>query len=426
MRGLFWEKIINEVWKNGRLVILCLLMLFGIKTTSAQVVDGYDGPLPDPSIEVLADSSNFVTASLLIVTPSNSFYSVFGHAALRMQCPAYHLDYVFTFESDPNVSGFMTFFMGKSKASFVSVPSGVFLDGIEKSNRGLTQYELNLSHRQKQNLWRLLDEDVAKGECWRFSLRNNCVSMLERDLEIAIEGDSIMWNRQMEGAFRNNGDELRHDLRQSPWAEFVFVSFGGAACGDQFDFVARLCPENLPNALREASFVNMATSEQRPVLKSDGQHLLPTKKICEASAFSPTIVFSLLLLICVIVTLLEWLLGWKRPARWFDRVLFVAQTLAGTLLLLVTLGSDVFHMQWNWYLVPLNPLPFLLWVGLHKRKSFGNIYLFYVMILAAFLALTPFVAQLDLPHQLITATLAIRCMSNYLDYRKKIINNKNK
>ena len=131
MRGLFWEKIINEVWKNGRLVILCFLMLFGIKTTSAQVVDGYDGPLPDPSIEVLADSSNFVTASLLIVTPSNSFYSVFGHAALRMQCPAYHLDYVFTFESDPNVSGFMTFFMGKSKASFVSVPSGVFLDGIE-------------------------------------------------------------------------------------------------------------------------------------------------------------------------------------------------------------------------------------------------------------------------------------------------------
>ena len=250
--------------------------------------------------------------------------------------------------------------------------------------------------------------------------------MLERNVEIAATGDSIRWQRPSLEAMRNNGDELRYDLRKAPWAEFVFVTFGGTACGDQFDFVARLCPENLPKALREASFVNMATSEQRPVLKSDGQQLLAAKQIYEASTFTPTMAFSLLLIICVIVTLLEWLLKWKLPARWFDRVLFVAQTLAGTLLLLVTVCSDVFHMQWNWYLVPLNPLPFILWVGLHKRKSFGNIYLCYALILTAFLALTPFVAQLDLPHQLITATLAIRCMSNYLDYKKKTINNKNK
>ena len=421
MRGLFWEKISNKICKIGRLVSLCLLMLLGITSTSAQAVDGYDGPLPDPSIEVLADSSNFVTSSLLIASATNSFFSAFGHAALRMQCPAYHLDYVFTFESDPSVNGFIQFFMGKAKARYVSVPARVFFEEIEKSDRSLTQYELNLTHHQKQNLWRLLDESVAEGERWRFSLRNNCVSMLERNLEMAVEGDSIMWNRQTEMVHRNNGDELRYDLRKAPWAEFVFVTFGGAACGDQFDLVARLCPENLPNALREASFVNMTTSELRPVLKSDGQKLMVAKQTYEASAFTPTMAFSLLLIICVILTLLEWLLKWKLPARWFDRILFVAQTLAGTLLLLVTFCSDVFHMQWNWYLVPLNPLPFLLWVGLHKRKSFGNIYLCYAMILVAFLALTPFVAQLDLPHQLITATLAIRCMSNYLDYR----NNKN-
>ena len=132
MRGLFWEIIINEVWKNGWLVILCLLMLFGIKTTSAQVVDGYDGPLPDPSIEVLADSSNFVTSSLLIASATNSFFSVFGHAALRMQCPAYHLDYVFTFESDPSVNGFIQFFIGKAKARYISVPASVFFEEIEK------------------------------------------------------------------------------------------------------------------------------------------------------------------------------------------------------------------------------------------------------------------------------------------------------
>ena len=419
MRGLFWEKIINEVWKNGWLVILCLLMLFGIKTTLAQAVDGYDGPLPDPSIEVLADSSNFVTASLLIVTPSNSFYSVFGHAALRMQCPSYHLDYVFTFESDPDVSGFVTFFMGKAKARYVSVPSQTFFNYVSSEGRGLTQHELNLTFHQKQNLWRMLDESVAEGSRWRFSLRNNCVSMLEWNVEIAATGDSIRWQRPAAEAMRNNGEELRYDLRQFPWAEFVFVTFGGYACGEQYDYVLRLTPENLPEALRHASFVNIETGAIRSVLQSSPQLILTATTSTSPSPYTPTKAFFLLLMICLIVTILEWIFNWKWIARWLDRILLVGQTLIGILLLVVTLGSDVFHMQWNWYLIPMNPMPFLIWLVWREHKHFARVYLFYTLVLIAFLALTPIVEQLDLPHQLITTTFAIRCLCSYFSYLKE-------
>ena len=167
-----------------RLCISILTLCFCVPV-SAETTDGYDGPLPDSSIVVLPDSSNFVTTSLLIVAPANSLYSVFGHAALRMQCPAYHLDYVFTFESDPEVSDFVRFFMGKARARYVSVPSQTFFDQISKEERGLTQYELNLTHHQKQNLWRVFDESVAEGDQWRFSLRNNCVSMLRKSWRIS-------------------------------------------------------------------------------------------------------------------------------------------------------------------------------------------------------------------------------------------------
>ena len=168
-----------------RLLWISILTLCFCVPVSTETTDGYDGPLPDSSIVVLPDSSNFVTTSLLIVTPANSLYSVFGHAALRMQCPAYHLDYVFTFESDPEVSDFVRFFMGKARARYVSVPSQTFFNQISKEERGLTQYELNLTHHQKQNLWRVFDESVAEGDRWRFSLRNNCVSMLRRSWRIS-------------------------------------------------------------------------------------------------------------------------------------------------------------------------------------------------------------------------------------------------
>ncbi|MBQ4138143.1 MAG: hypothetical protein II592_01175, partial [Muribaculaceae bacterium] len=39
---------------------------------------------------LLPDSSNFVTASLLIASPGEALYSSYGHCALRMECPVHN------------------------------------------------------------------------------------------------------------------------------------------------------------------------------------------------------------------------------------------------------------------------------------------------------------------------------------------------
>ena len=49
--------------------------------------------MPSVFIKAQIDSSNFVKASILLVSPGNSVYSVCGHAALRMECPMHQLDY---------------------------------------------------------------------------------------------------------------------------------------------------------------------------------------------------------------------------------------------------------------------------------------------------------------------------------------------
>ena len=47
----------------------------------------------DEEYKVSPDSSNFVIASLLTITPADAIYSSMGHSAIRMQCPSESLDY---------------------------------------------------------------------------------------------------------------------------------------------------------------------------------------------------------------------------------------------------------------------------------------------------------------------------------------------
>ena len=87
---------------------------------------------PADTFRLAPDSSNFVKASLMIAEPLTAIYSVFGHATLRMECPMHHLDYVFTFESDPDVSAFMTGIAGTATAKFVPVPAEVYIEDARK------------------------------------------------------------------------------------------------------------------------------------------------------------------------------------------------------------------------------------------------------------------------------------------------------
>ena len=94
----------------------------------------------------------------------------------------------------------------------------------------------------------------------------------------------------------------------------------------------------------------------------------------------------------------------------------------------------VYKMERFWYDMTLRPMkmsvlmpkhwqehkpqPLVLWLCFRKRKDFGKVYLLYTIVLVVFLVLTPFISQLDVAHQLITATMAVRCGSNYLSYRQ--------
>ena len=208
---------------------------------------------PNDSIKVLPDSSNFVTASLVIAEPLHALYSVFGHATLRMECPSYGLDYVFTFESDPNIGTFMTGIAGKAKAKYIAVPADTFINDTKKSGRGLKQYKLNLTHHEKQELWRLLDNEMMAGAYRNFNLlTDNCLTSSILNVERCLIGEHLEWGPLRYPQTHSDGHVLRYAAQHSPWAEFLFITFIGSGYDHWSMMESRIMPATVASMLREA------------------------------------------------------------------------------------------------------------------------------------------------------------------------------
>lgn len=409
--------------KSLRKLFLLLLLFFGVLGVNATP----------------QDSTHFVTASLLTMGPGAEVYSVFGHNALRMQCPSKGLDYCFTFEMEDGLSGYLKFFAGKAKATFVAVPTAQFLSTYLQEGRSVKQDEINLTPHEKQELWRALDEDMMLGPYRQFNLlQNNCTSSSMLMIESVMMNEEIDYGQMPAPMYYNNGNGIRYLSRKSPWAQFLFMSFVGTEADVDWSTEQKLSPEMCADVLRHATIVNHLTGTRRPAIIGKQKILHGQTTIHRPSPVTPTILFSALLALIIIITAAELLetrrttsstiptasttppaptgatneVGrWARVGKATDIVLFTAQTLCGIVLLFITLLSGLFGMHFNWLLIPFNPLPFLLWLLFRKKShsTWCKVYLFYTAVLTAFLLITPFITtQLLLPHYLAIATLLVR------------------
>ena len=404
--------------KRVKLRIIMFRLLAVLAMLSAWVNGAHSSP--NDSIKVLPDSSNFVTASLVIAEPLHALYSVFGHATLRMECPSFGLDYVFTFESDPNFGTFMTGIAGKAKAKYIAVPADTFISDTRRAGRGLKQYKLNLTHHEKQELWRLLDEEMMAGAYRNFNLLfTNCLTTSILNVQRCLIGEHFEWGKLEYPQTLNDGELFRHAVRHSPWAEFLFITFGGTAYDRRSIQEFRLTPETIIPMLRKATITNDSTGVSRFVITDPGTTLVESSGQDKATPITPNIVFGGLLLLTLLITLVEWLLHWHQVAKVYDILLFTAQLLVSLLMLYITFFSEMFVTQWNWYLVAFLPLPLLFW-QIRNKKSASYCWLGYSIVLVLFILSTLFIGILDWSHQLITGSFLIRSISNFYKNRNRL------
>lgn len=397
---------------NLALTAAILLAVSAMAHAQQPVQWTHGGPL-------LPDSSNFVTASLLVASPGEAMYSSYGHCALRMECPVHNLDYCFSFEMDFDdcFADYLKFFSGNVDSHIIAIPTADYVANYKKEGRGIKQYELNFHLHEKQELWRALDNDYIDEQFRKYNLiENNCSSILFATILGTPIDRKAEFGKLPEHFNLKNGEIVRHDAHLSPWTQFLDITFLGTESDNYCGIINKISPESFGPVIKSIQLVD-ETGARTPLFKSE-KEILPVKLIVEPTKFSPIFVFAILLVFVFFITILNYTGKCKKLGKWLDVLLMAIATVIGIFLIYTSFVSGLFGIHWNWYLIPFNPLPLIIWLIWRKRKGFYKVYLFYTVVLVLFILATPLSEQLDLPHQLITATLAVRCFYNYYDGKR--------
>lgn len=327
-----------------RNVILALILGCGLAFAS---VGGET--VADARVDRLAPG--FVQASLLVCGPCDTLYGCVGHIAIRLKCPHYQLDEVFSFEGEPVRHQVLRFLAGRLKMALLTSSFADFQKECREQGRGLRQYELALSPAAKVRLWKLLDDRVAEGANRPYDyVRHGCAQSTFRELLAAIAPDSVTFTESLPHAGETRRDILESTLTEFPWTRLLINLISGPEADRMVaatDVV--IMPEDLVEALGRLRV------KGEPILVGDPVELLLQARCVSGRGWIPGPTT------CVIALLLVAIVGCFRFRRPIFALLLTLQVALAIFVTYVSVFSSLPAAAWNVALIPFNPLPFVFW-----------------------------------------------------------------
>ena len=292
---------------------------------------------------------NFVKASLLVIGPGNQFFGCAGHSSLRLECPQFNLDNCFSIEHESIADNLGRFVRGKLKSGMFAVPTKEFLKSYESEGRRAVQYPLTLPADAKQRLWKIMDEQVARGTDLPYDyIRYCCVQSILQPILEAIKPYPIEFPKWSERYQMSRREILAENLSWCPWTRLFLHLIAGTE-------VDRIVSPT-KTVILSPDFVELFRQAKvmgRPLIEGEGEVLLPFEAPRESLPVRPMHVAVLLLALAVANCFLRW--------RWIDWAFLGLQFVLGLLLVHLLCFSDLPASDWNWLIVPFNPLPLVFW-----------------------------------------------------------------
>lgn len=338
---------LNIIYTAKRGIAAAIIAVLGFTANAVDAdVFGNDG--------IDRSDPNFVTASLLIMSPGNELYSCAGHSCIRLECPTFNLDYCFSYESESVKEKVLTFFLGKLKMGMFAVPTEEWLKMYADVGRGITQYRLNLPPDAKQRLWKILDEKVAEGSALPYDyLERGCAQSDLRVLRTAIEPYAMeipAWPEQYKQTRREFVDSFTAD---HPWNRFFLHAICGTELdGDVPNMQKIVVPTDVLDLLR------IAKVNGTPIIDGEGEVLLAAKPDTAPSVFSPVVAASIVLILAVA--------SWFIKGHLINWLFLALQSALGFFFTYLVAFSDLTATDWNWLIVPFNLLPLIFWYWRRK------------------------------------------------------------
>jgi len=330
---------------------------------------------------------NFVKASLIIVGPGNDIFSGVGHAAFRLECPTFKHDYCYSYEGEPISHQLLQFFAGKLKMGMLVFKTEDLLNDYRKAGRNVRQYALNLPPDAKQRLWKAFDEKLAKGMTQPYDYNERgcarAAFLVLREAMAPLRFDAYAWPSKYEGTRR---ELTSARLAAQPWSRFFLHAIWGTAV-DRAD-IGKMDKVVIPLDLLE--FLQKATINGTPVITDQGAELLAGTPMSPPSVITPMVVAIVMLVFTVLSVFLR-RFGGKVGAACvgWQGVMMAVYAFAGLFFAYMVFVSDLPATEWNWLVVPFNPLPLVFWAW---RGSWA---LPFAIVIVAWMAFMVFA-----PHQL--------------------------
>ena len=354
---------------------LCKILLFLILFGSTMRVLGQEvGGLINKQDTINRDANDFITASLLIAEPGDVLYSCVGHCAIRMQCPTFNHDFVFTYESEDVSQRVLTFLVGNLKMGMRAVHTANYLQGYQEEQRCVMEYELNLSPKQKQHLWQVLDKYLVEGQSIPYNyMEYGCAYSTFKFLKQAVEPSVIAIDAFPESFKHLNRRELtRIQTRNSPWNWFFMNIITNGMINEDCTMEEKIImPNDLLYVLQHAYV--------------DGQPLMGGEKKLVDSVHHSSQTWISPFLLSILVLVLS-VIGLCLRKQIFAYVVFACNSVIGAISLYLMFFTSLVCTEWSPLVIPFCPLPFMFWKW---RRYWIRPYIFIIALWIVILCLWP-------------------------------------
>ncbi len=366
-----------------------------------------------------AASRDTVMTSILVAEPGPRIFQVSGHAAIRLQCPAYGLDNVFSFETDDR-GGMAGQVLGQARGRFAGIEFGEYRRDFEAQGRGITEYPLNLTDAQTRRLWQILDRSIADRQEHDFNIRwSNCNSRAIEKIIAALRPDRIVLNESVCSRM-DNATLLREVVENDyPWASLLLCSGIGSDADIRDPWVYRLAPAIMGRTFADAEIVS-ADGTRRPLLSGEPALISASHTDRGHDAPSPRAVASGILVFAVLLSICDLGGRFRRMVHAADVALLCVQTAGAVALIFVSAIPASIGTWFNWLFIPFNPLPLIVWLTLRKRPACRYFFIGYGIACALFTAAPLWTSQADLSISAVSAAIAVRVLTHYLPIVNKL------
>lgn len=414
-----------------RLVCILLLSAFSVGYTLAENTDSVNYVQTTKlatNDTIRSDSSDFIQSSILFMSrDKNRLATYFGHIALHLNCPSANLNYVFTFSSRDDKTIF-DIVMGNDMVALVPAKVNDFLKVYDNEGRDVYEYRLNLTLNENRELWRLVDKYVKKGLYLPNDYFNRGCAQETASLVLAILNGHIEYGDYVNEVGSTYSVIVKREIDEGSWLRLLPYMIAGSDRNRYLNEEERLIlPTDMIKAWKQAKIVDDNGTERNMFRSNTPTIYRSTKSVASSSNIpSTTIVFSIILAIVVVITVLQFITHKADSiAKATDAILLICISIFAAIMLFIHLASRLPIAQgWTHSYIEFNLIPLIIYlVSLKHRFNHKTWMYIYATYTAALIALTIWMLmnmeQIDAVEFLIIGVLALRCIAQMILHKTK-------